>query len=143
MSTTSALITDEQELTGALSRFGHAIRTYDDGFGPLFIHRDSMGISGIVRAQSWEDAYGICEDEFFPSADAEDCAFDYETATGHEQACWDEAFGFRPNGKGGPTPTEDCGIYAKDLSGDALDLLTPALLAEMEITLLFAPPAED
>ena len=32
---------------------------YDDGMGPLFIHRDSMGISGVVRAQAGEDAYGI------------------------------------------------------------------------------------
>ena len=43
--------------------------TYDDGFGPLWIHRHSIGISGIVRAQTWEEAYGICEDEFFPEAD--------------------------------------------------------------------------
>lgn len=62
------LITDEQTLVSAASRFGNPIPIYDDGFGPLFIHRDSMGISGIVRAQTWEDAYEICEDEFFPSA---------------------------------------------------------------------------
>jgi len=62
------LITDEQSLVSASSRFGHSIPVYDDGFGSLFIHRDSMGVSGIVRAQTWEDAYGICEDEFFPSA---------------------------------------------------------------------------
>lgn len=62
------MITDEQTLVGAKSRFGHAIPVYDDGYGQLFIHRDSMGISGIVRAQTWEDAYSICEDEFFPEA---------------------------------------------------------------------------
>lgn len=28
-----------------------------------------MGINGIVRAQTFEDAYSICEDEFFPEAD--------------------------------------------------------------------------
>ena len=28
-----------------------------------------MGVSGIVRARTWEDAYSICEDEFFPEAD--------------------------------------------------------------------------
>jgi hypothetical protein len=28
-----------------------------------------MGINGIVRARTWEDAYGICEDEFFPDCD--------------------------------------------------------------------------
>lgn len=45
------------------------IPTYDDGFGPLWIMRDSMGIMGIVRAQTWEEAYSIAEDEFFPEAD--------------------------------------------------------------------------
>lgn len=65
----SDLITDTQRLVGATGRFGHKIRIYDDGYGPLWIHRDSMGISGIVRARTWEDAYSICEDEFFPEAD--------------------------------------------------------------------------
>lgn len=60
---------DDKQLTGATSRFGSPIPVYDDGFGPLWIHRDSMGISGIVRAKTWEDAYSICEDEFFPEAD--------------------------------------------------------------------------
>ena len=62
------MITDEQRLVSATSRFGHAIPTYDDGTGSLWIHRDSMGISGIVRADTWETAYAICEDEFFPEA---------------------------------------------------------------------------
>jgi len=48
---------------------GTEIPVYDDGFGPLFIHLDSMGVSGIVRAKTWETAYSICEDEFFPEAD--------------------------------------------------------------------------
>lgn len=59
---------DNQTLVSAKTRFGSEIPVYDDGYGPLFIHRDSMGISGIVRAQTWEDAYSICEDEFFPEA---------------------------------------------------------------------------
>lgn len=61
------LITNSQRLLGA-SRHGYAIPVYDDGWGLLFVHRDSMGINGIVRAQTWEDAYSICEDEFFPEA---------------------------------------------------------------------------
>jgi hypothetical protein len=141
MKTINALITDEQSLISATSRFGHAIRTYDDGFGKLYIHRDSMGISGIVRAQSWEDAYSICEDEFFPSADAEAGetmakieAMPQGKERDHEQACFDEAYGFRPNGRKEANNALSC-IYAKDLNGDALDLLTPALLAELEITL--------
>jgi hypothetical protein len=64
------LITDEQTFNGATYRNGtYALPTYDDSYGPLWIHRDSIGISGIVRARTWEDAYSICEDEFFPEAD--------------------------------------------------------------------------
>jgi hypothetical protein len=135
------LITDEQTLIAAFSRFDSPIPVYDDGFGELFIHRDSMGISGIVRAQSWHDAYGICEDEFFPAADDEAMeemerieAMEDGEEKNHEQACFDEAFGFRPNG----------GIYSKDLNGDRLDLLTPELLEELEIRLeIESPPVED
>ena len=139
--TMKTLITDEQTLSGAKSRFGHAIPVYDDGFGQLYIHRDSMGISGIVRAQTWEDAYSICEDEFFPAGDEEAGeemerieAMEDSPDKDHEQACWDEAYGYRNN-----TRREEDGtlssIYAKDLNGDHLDLLTPLLLAELEITL--------
>ena len=64
------LIKDGQSLVSAKYKSsGTPIPVYDDGFGRLYIHRHSTGISGIVRAQTWEDAYGICEDEFFPEAD--------------------------------------------------------------------------
>ena len=141
MNTITALITDEQKLVSAKSQFGHTIKTYDDGFGPLFIHRDSMGISGIVRAQTWEDAYGICEDEFFPAGDDDaneeaqriNVMEDGEDKD-HEQACWDEAYGYRSGGRREKDGTQSY-IYAKDLNGDSLDLLTPELLARLEITL--------
>lgn len=62
-------LTDDQTLVGAkYSPSGYEIQTYDDGFGPLWISRNSLGINGIARAQTWYDAYGICEDEFFPEA---------------------------------------------------------------------------
>jgi len=135
------LITDNQSLISAKSRFGHSIPVYDDGFGPLFIHRDSMGISGIVRAQTWEDAYSICEDEFFPSGDEdanEEMARIESMPDGdeknHEQACFDEAYGYRGNGRKMDEGSTSY-IYAKDLNGDSLDRLTPALLASLEITL--------
>lgn len=135
MKTQTTAITDEQRLVSAHHYRGHPIPVYDDGFGPLWIHRDSMGISGIVRAQTWEDAYSICEDEFFPSADDEAFEKNWEKMTPHEQACWDEAYGFRPNGKGGPTPEKDSGVYAKDLNGDRLDRLTDELCQELSITI--------
>lgn len=64
-------ITDEQRLVSVTNEFGRSIPVYDDGYGPLWIHRDSMGITGVVRARTWEDAYSICEDEFFPAGDEE------------------------------------------------------------------------
>lgn len=135
MKTQTTTITDNQRLVSVTNRFGRQLPIYDDGFGPLWIHRDSMGITGIVRAQTWEDAYSICEDEFFPSADDEAFEKDWDAMTPHEQACWEEAYGYRSNGRGGPTPEKDRGIYAKDLNGDYLDRLTDELAAELELTL--------
>jgi len=137
----TSLITDSQAIVSAKTRFGHNIPVYDDGYGPLFIHRDSMGISGIVRAQTWEDAYSICEDEFFPSGD--EVAFEEMkriedlpegSEKDHAQECWDEAFGYRDNTRLMPDGSLSS-IYAKDLNGDSLDRLTPAMLAELGIAL--------
>lgn len=63
------MINDNQRLVSAChasSRYD--IPVYDDGFGPLWISRNSISINGIVRARTWEDAYSICKDEFFPEA---------------------------------------------------------------------------
>jgi hypothetical protein len=66
----SDLIKDSQTLvSAAYDPSGYAIRTYDDGYGPLWISRNSLAINGIVRAKTWADAYSICEDEFFSEAD--------------------------------------------------------------------------
>jgi hypothetical protein len=134
-------ITDSQSLVSAKTRFGNPIPVYDEGLGPLWIHRDSMGISGIVRAQTWEDAYSICEDEFFPDGDeeaADEMARIEAMSDGderrHLQACWDEAYGYRPNGRR-TVEGRYSHIYAKDLNGGHLDRLTDSLLAELEITL--------
>ena len=137
----NSMIQDNQSIVGAKTRFGHTIKVYDDGFGNLYIYRDTMGISGIVRAQTWEDAYSICEDEFFPSAD-EDAIKEMELIEAmpegkgkeHAQACWDEAYGHRPSGRR-ETNNLTSHIYAKDLNGDCLQLLSPELLAHLEITL--------
>ena len=135
------MITDEQRLISA-TRNGHAIPVYDDGFGTLFIHRGSMGISGIVRAQTWEDAYSICEDEFFPAGDEDAISSMNEIEEmeegierSHAQACWDEAYGYRHNG-GLKMPDGSVSyIYAKDMNGDSLDSLTPELAQELNIVL--------
>jgi hypothetical protein len=191
------LIPDDQRLVGAKSRFGYPIKTYDEGWGQLFIMRDTMGIVCIVRANNWTDAYGICEDEFLPEADeslaemektyateyisgrelwlretisdlvnnfkhsqkeAQEQAWDTWTGMSDEERsriyarsgkevpfssaqggfvehpCWQESFGFRPNGPN-QTDTIRHGIYAKDWNGDVLNELTPELAKSLEITL--------
>lgn len=156
------LIHDGQQFNGAKhSGSGCEIRTYDDGFGPIWIHRNSIGISGIVRAQTWEDAYGICEDEFFPEAGetideivkeygfkrehvrvtGDDGQFvRWETRETPDEDAWmdnelfQEGFGFRPNGPNA-RDTAKHGIYAKDLNGDSLEPLTKELVEAIGIEL--------
>lgn len=68
------MIPEGHRLTGAM-RGDSPVPIYDDGGDedPLFVFFLSCGPwlypAGVVRASSWEDAYSICEDEFFPEAD--------------------------------------------------------------------------
>lgn len=134
-------IADDQRLVKVVNQYGRELPVYDDGFGPLWIHRDSMGISGIVRAHTWEDAYGICEDEFFPAGD-EDAAKDYAEIEAlpegseeqkHLEACWEEAYGYRGNSREESDGTLSS-IYAKDLNGDSLEFLSEALCKDLGLT---------
>lgn len=142
MKTKTCIIPEGQTLVSARFIHGTPISVYDDGFGELYIHRDSMGVSGIVRAQSWEDAYEICEDEFFPAGDDEageeylriEALPDGEEKN-HAQACWDEAYGYRGNSRREKDGTTSS-IYAKDLNGDSLDTLTAELAARIGIILV-------
>jgi len=133
-----SVIQDDQELRGAKNRWGSSIRTYDDGFGPLWIMRDSMGIVGIIRAQTWHDAYGIAEDELSPEAieTMEEIIAEYGP-NWMEDACFQEGYGFRPNG---PNHTDKIGhgIYSRDLNGESLDCLTREMLDQWGITLEIA-----
>jgi hypothetical protein len=158
---TKELIRGGQELRGAKTQWGYDIPTYDDGFGGLYVIRNSLGIVGIARAKSWEDAYSIAEDEFFPEADetVEELQREYGFRREHKRVAdsdgqfvrWDtietpdpdawteneifqENYGFRPNGPNAKD-TQKHGIYSKDLNGDYCDTLTPGLLAELNVTL--------
>lgn len=155
------MINDNQSLVSAKYSSGYDIKIYDDGFGSLWISRNSIGINGIVRAQTWHDAYEICEDEFFPEADEtiDEIKREYGFKREHirvadangnfvewktvetpnpdgwgDNELFQEAFGFRPNG---PNQSDKLnhGIYSKDLNGDYLDRLTPNMCEELGITL--------
>lgn len=124
------------------TRFGSDIKYHDDGFGPLWIFRDTGGVRGIVRAQKWEDAYSCINDEILNPIAADDLpdayGFDNQTdldaalATAKETEQWPElaeGYEYQDNATG-------TGIVAHDLNGEALDLLTVALLEELEIELV-------
>jgi hypothetical protein len=195
----TTLIKDGQSLERANYIRGHAIQTYDDGFGPLWISRDSMGVNGIVRAKTWEDAYSICEDEFMSEASetmeeivkeygftrehvkvVKDASVlvstdhtqvgerfatneDYPASNGGkllpefvrwetietpnpeawmENELFTEAFGFRPNGPN-VRDTHKHGIYAKDLNGESLDMLTSELIEAIGIVLVITGEADE
>ena len=132
MNTQDTLITDDQTLVSAKTRFGYAIKVFDNGFGDLYINRDSMGITGISRSQTWEEAYETYEDEFAMRATIEEVLEDFpefekEGFEGtHEDACFQESYGWSGNN----------GLFHKDLNGDSCDLLTPELIEALEITLV-------
>ena len=138
-------IADDQRLVRVVNSYGRELPIYDDGFGPLWVHRDSMGISGVVRAQTWEDAYGICEDEFFPAGDKEAAeerakieALPEDSAERkHLEDCFDEAYGYRSSGRREGDGSQSY-IYAKDLNGDSLEPLTEKLCAGLGLKIELA-----
>lgn len=139
---------DGTSLEGAESRYGHKIRTYDDGFGPLWVYRESLGIVGIVRAQTMESAWECVLDDILTPIDADDIADAYEFGgcdadhncngtmlpeghcTEHPDAYRNlsEGYHYQPNATGS-------GIVAVDLNGSALDPLTPEMLREWGVRL--------
>lgn len=96
-------------------------RWYDDGFGPVWFYQDASGLIGLIRAQSFEDAWNICEDEIFDDADTEALASDSEGMS--EDDGLPEGYGFRPSGSGS-NKWNQTGIYSEDLNGSSLRLLT-------------------
>jgi hypothetical protein len=125
------------------NKYDRTLPYYDDGFGPLWIFCNSMGIERIIRAQTWEDAYEIAVDERAPIAAEEvPAAYGFDT-----QAELDAATAALADGDGGPDLIEGyqyqsnssgTGIVDVDLNGEALDPLTYERLRELEITMTFS-----
>ena len=121
-----------------INEYGKALKTYDDGVGPLWVLRDSTGIVGVVRASTWEEAYSIAEDELFPEADFatwEDIAKDCDCTDPEalmDSAIFQENYGFCPNGRN-DTDVHGHGIYARDLNGEDLERLDDAGFKSLEL----------
>ena len=130
------LITDSQLLKSAhYVPSGSAIPCYDDGWGQLYILRDTTGILGIARAEDWQAAYEIAEDEFFLECDMTVAELEAEYGSAWiDDACFQESYGFRPNGPNVRDKLQH-GIYAHDLNGEYLEPLTAELIEELGIAL--------
>jgi hypothetical protein len=124
---------------------------YDNGSGMLWHCRIPLMTEGYIRADSWEEAHEIWEDEIAPRwKEGEDPdPYDEEKEDRewkrnnpvlckkyeHACACWNEAYGYSPNN----------GVYCKDLNGNSLDPLTIRHLAETYtwgMVIRFRIPAE-
>ena len=126
----TTLITDDQELVSATTRYGSPIKTYDDGMGTLYAYRDAGGLRGVVRALSWYDAWEIVEDEILTPIPEEDMpeAYGFDTLEelqAAEEPDLAEGYSYQSNATGS-------GIVQHDLNGESLNELTPDLLAALE-----------
>lgn len=147
MSDVHKLIKDEHAMFGAWTEYGNPIRVYDDGFGPVWICRDTMGIVGLVRAQDMETALELVEQEFLPEAEetVEELVQEFgspESETWQDNPCFQEQYGFRPSGpregnweSGEPRDPLGHGIFVRDLNGCSLEILTRELQTELRITI--------
>jgi len=118
--------TDEQALLGATVR-GHKLRVWDEGFGPLWVYRETLGPVGVVRAHTWEEAFASVQDEIMGDADPDD-PDNRPDAEGNLP----EGVVYRSNG----IPAQEglnSPLAAEDLNGSSLNRLTPELAAELEI----------
>jgi len=94
----------------------YPMRIHDDGYGPLWIYLETLGPFGIVRAQTWEDAHTIVQDEIQDTATWEEIedAADYLEPGWQERGELPEGYSFTSTSK----------IASEDLNGSALRLLT-------------------
>jgi hypothetical protein len=110
------------------TQFGNPVRWWDDGFGPLWVYRETLGVLGVVRAQTWASAWECVVDEIMDG-----CTWD--ELEPEEQAAFKngedvEGVTFRNNGE--PCSPWAKGEYAReDINGCSLDRLTVELAMEL------------
>lgn len=125
---------DNTEIVSCKNKWGHEIRFYDDGYGPLWVYRTSTGITGIIRAMTWEDAYECILDDILVPIPVEEIPEAYgfygenaqQELENAEEPELTEGYHYQPNSSGS-------GIVSIDLNGEALDQLTSKLWKELEL----------
>lgn len=143
------MIKDGQRLVSVKNEFDRDVQFYDDGFGPLWLFGDSMGVTAVVRAQTFEDAHGICEDEFYQEADVatwpelmRECDYVGDPEGLIDDAIFQENYGFRPNGRNA-RDQHGHGVYQKDLNGDWLVLMEQGVADNHRLTVVVESEGDE
>ena len=105
------------------------IPTWDETFGLIWIYRDASGLIGIVRAQSWEEAYECVTDEIMSDADPDD-----PDNQPDEDGNLPEGIYCRGNGVPS-NPNRHSYLASYDLNGESLQPLTRALARDLGVRL--------
>ena len=109
-------------------RFGREYRYYD-GFGPIWLYTDASGMLAFVRAETWESALELVEDEILsPIEDEVELAELKLYAAGHDGELPGD-YVYQSNAKGS-------GIVSHDVNGWILEILSEELLVRHDITMI-------
>ena len=122
-------------LVSVTQHWGGAVRCWDDGMGQLWLYQDAGGTLGVVRAQTWEDAYDCVLDEILTPIPADEvaeaygfpdqAALDAAIAAGAEPELV-EGYQYQSNATG-------TGIVPIDLNGELLEPLTVERVRQMDL----------
>jgi hypothetical protein len=117
------LVTDEYEIKAVVRGQDESLCFYDDGAGALYELQEAfqfwLPTTALIRADSWEAAYEVYEDEFAPASDPDDIPTVKWSEESPEWAAFDETNRSRP--KGGSFYYSDAemrldGAHSPDLS---------------------------
>lgn len=126
-----------------VDRWGHKEDSWDDGYGPLWVYRETLGVVGVVRAKTWDDAYSCAEDELMDDADPDD-PDTYAASYDRDADPEDLAEGVSYRSSGVPSnPRLTSYLYQYDLNGNVLDRLTNELAERLELTIYVYRELED
>ena len=113
------------------------LRTWDDGFGPLWVYVETLGPVGVVRARTWEEACACVVDEIMDDADPMD-PDTYARSYDPDAEEWDLAEGCHYRGSGVPSnPRLHSPLAREDLNGSDLVRADKRTLERLRVAVRF------
>ena len=135
-------IEDEQTIKSVKFDHGLDIRFWDEGFGPLWVYRNSLGVLGVVRADTFEKAWSCVVDEILQDVDPDD-EDSYARSYDSNAKEGELAEGCHWRGSGVPSNEGlNSHLAYEDLNGSSLDPLTVEDAVKMGIVIELADDGE-